>query len=133
MDISCEKILKKNKNLYQTFFQQTPDAILSFDLSGIIINGNETVENLTGYTVTELVGSRLNSLVIEEIDSNLLYYLLVKAVDGVTENTEMSIRNKAGDRKELAIKVTPLFVDDKVIGMYGILKEITESTNECTV
>ncbi|MGJ9385861.1 PAS domain S-box protein [Salipaludibacillus sp. CF4.18] len=122
MDISCKKILKENKNYYQSFYQYNPDAILSFDLSGIILNGNESVENLTGYSIRELRGSRLNSLVIEEIDSNLLYYLFIKAEEGLIENTEVAIRNKSGERIELAVEMAPLFVNDDVIGIYGILK-----------
>ncbi|RKL68200.1 hypothetical protein CR203_06855 [Salipaludibacillus neizhouensis] len=122
MDISCKKILKENKNYYQSFYQYNPDAILSFDLAGIILNGNESVENLTGYSIRELRGSRLNSLVIEEIDSNLLHYLLIKAEEGLIENTKVAIRNKSGERVELAIQTAPLFVNDDVIGIYGILK-----------
>ncbi|WP_183040964.1 PAS domain S-box protein [Salipaludibacillus neizhouensis] len=104
------------------FYLQKEDAILLFDLTGIIINGNRSAEELTGFSVGELCQSRLNSLVIEEKDSNILHYLLIRAEDGFTENTEMAIRNKSGERIDLAIEIAPLFVNDNVIGMYGTLK-----------
>lgn len=120
--------LNESRKRYQSLFHHNSDAIISFDLNGRVTNGNVTVESVTGYTPMELIGMNLNALVVKE-DVNLVNNLFMQAVAGTTENSRMAIITKQGNRAELSLKVTPLIIDDKVVGIYGILKDITDFVN----
>lgn len=127
-EIQMNKVLnhlEESKKRYQSLFHHNSDAVMSLDLKGRITNGNVMVEHVTGYTPVELIGSKLNRLVVDE-DANLIKRLFMEAVAGTTEKSRLAIQNKAGGRVELSLKVTPLIIDEEVIGIYVILKDITD-------
>lgn len=84
------------------------------------------MKDVTGYTPSELIGLTWDSFVAKE-DEDLVKKLFVGAMGGTTENSRLAILNKAGDRIELSVKVIPLIIDGKVRGVYGILRDITDT------
>lgn len=79
------------------------------------------MEEVTGYTSVELIGSTLHSLAVTE-DRELVKRLFIQAVGGTTKSSQLAIQNKTGDRVKLSLKVTPLIIDGKVIGIYCIFR-----------
>ncbi|WP_092491922.1 sensor domain-containing protein [Virgibacillus salinus] len=135
-DITSEKVaeserrvawdrLHESKERYHSLFHHNSDAIISLDLNGHITNGNVAVETISGYSPLEYKGSVWDSFVVEG-DKQLATKLFMGAISGSTENSQLEIHNKAGDKICLSIKITPLIINEQVIGVYCIFRDITE-------
>lgn len=93
---------------------------------GCIINGNAAMKNVTGYLLNELIGSTFYSLVTtENVNTTKEYFQLT--LSGVAKNFHTAILNKTGRRIDLIVEFTPIIIHKEVVGVYGILKDITEN------
>ncbi|SET80561.1 PAS domain S-box-containing protein/diguanylate cyclase (GGDEF) domain-containing protein [Oceanobacillus limi] len=119
--------LSESRQRYESLFQFHSDAVLAFDLNGCITNGNIAVEKVTGYQSNELIGRKLDSLFIGE-DFNKVEQILAESLEGdlELEHTYLTIRTKDQKNVVVSVKVTPLTIDNKVTGLYGILKDVTK-------
>jgi two-component system sporulation sensor kinase A len=116
---------KENKALlYQALFENNPDAVYAIDLDGNFINGNPVCEKITGYTLKELLGRSFFQLVVpDERKKNFQYFR--RASDGERLEYETTIYHKSGNRIDVYVKKFPLVVDDRIVGVYGISRDIT--------
>ncbi len=105
----AEEKLKKSEQEYKALFEQAADGILIGDESGIIVDANQSICQMTGYKKDELIGRSINMLFSEkELENNPFNYKAVlegKTVlnqrkltrkDGATSFIEMNTR-KVGD------------------------------------
>ncbi|MHA6252501.1 sensor domain-containing protein [Oceanobacillus sp. CAU 1775] len=119
--------LNKSNERYLSLFNYNPDAIISIDLNDCITHGNLALEKITGYKVEELTGTSLSSLFVED-DANIVEKLLKEALRESKEISHLKIENKSDKIVYVSLRVTPLIIDNEVIGIYGILRDITEIT-----
>ncbi|MGM9948859.1 MAG: diguanylate cyclase domain-containing protein [Lysinibacillus sp.] len=117
--------LAESDERYHSLFFHNPDGIFILNKKGYITDGNEAIESITGYKVTELVGKSFADL-IDTDDASLLDKIIDEAVTGTHKNSDLVIKSKDGNLSNIILKVIPLFIDGDVIGLYGILKDVTE-------
>jgi diguanylate cyclase (GGDEF)-like protein/PAS domain S-box-containing protein len=119
--------LQLNEQYYKSLFEQNPDIIISFDLNGNFLNANKAV-SLFGYTVDELIHKSFIPLLIPpDVEQTVANFR--KAVSGVVTTYECAIFDKEGNQKEILATNIPIFVKNKIIGVYGIIKDITVHKN----
>ncbi len=104
------------------------DAILGTDLDGKVISANPAVERLTGYSINEIIGSRVSDAQVpqgwEEAHAMIER---ARAEDGTLENCEVTILTKSGQLRELSISLTPVYgADSKSIGSAITMRDQTE-------
>lgn len=120
-----EYLLQESEQRYKSLFENHPDAIFTYDTKGHFISGNAEVENLSGYTRAELLGKSIESL-IEPVDVDRALNYFKKAVTGKkSQRYETSGRNKNGSRLDLSVTKIPIVVNNDVVGIYGVTKDIT--------
>ena len=91
----AERLIKNSKEKYQALFEQAADGILIGNEKGIIMDANESMCQLTGYSKYELIGKKINNLFSkEEINKNPFDYAAVLA--GETVSNERIIQRKEG-------------------------------------
>jgi len=117
--------LKENQERFKSLFNNNPDAIFSFDLNGKFTDVNPSCEALTGYSVNELLEMSFTPLILSE-DLPVAIHNFEKAGQGYTNTQDLSITTKEGSRKHLNVTTFPMKVDGKIVGAYGIAKDITE-------
>ncbi|WP_077210839.1 diguanylate cyclase domain-containing protein [Bacillus dakarensis] len=117
--------LSEGRQRYRSLFHHNPDAIFSLDLEGHIVDGNIAVESITGYSIQELIDSKITSLV-SQTDIDVTQKHFQKAIKGNFATYRMGILHKTGERVEVMLKFTPILVNKEVVGVYGILKDVTE-------
>lgn len=117
-------LAESNERYHSLFFHNT-DGIFILNKTGYITDGNEASENITGYKIKELFGKSLKELVDTE-DTGKFDDLINEAVKGINNSGNFIFKNKNGEPVNIMFKVIPLFIDAKIIGLYGILKDITE-------
>ncbi|MCU9612353.1 PAS domain S-box protein [Caldibacillus lycopersici] len=121
-----ERLLKNSEQRYKSLFENHSDAIFSCDLDGKFISGNVATENITGYSINELLGKSFLSLV-EGDDIKKTLMLSKKAMkEKQPESYEILLRRKDGRYLELFVMNIPIIVENEVVGFYGIAKDITE-------
>lgn len=117
--------LNESRQRYQSLFYYNTDAILLLDLQGRIIDGNDAVENVTGFTPNNLIHSYFISLIIPtDVDVTKKYFQ--QALGGNAVNDQIAIHKKTGERIELMMNFTPIIINKEVVGIYSILKDVTE-------
>ncbi|MGR2737443.1 EAL domain-containing protein [Billgrantia sp. Q4P2] len=117
--------LKENEQRYRSLFTYHPDAVFSLDLEGHFTSANAACSNVTGYPLEQLIDSHFSVLVQphdrERIEA--LYRNLDKA-----EAFRYSVTIRHREERSVYLDVTnlPIVINDRVIGFYGIAKDMTE-------
>ncbi|MFA1822259.1 PAS domain-containing protein [Virgibacillus oceani] len=124
-DVKCTwDRYNESKSRYLSLFHHNPDPFFSIDSDGCIANVNVEAENITGYHFKDLIGNAFHSLIAEE-DRYTFKELFRNALSGNIQSSNLVIFDKTGDRIKVALKVIPVFFDEEIIAMDGILKVIT--------
>ena len=122
----AEKELKYNEKRYQIIFNSAPIGFMLEDKAGKIINVNDVMCEVSGYTKKELVGSSvLNKLVLPEY-KDLAKENIKKLIQG--EDLEFDIRTptKTGQIKYYHLKETNITLPDGSKGIISMHLDITE-------
>ena len=101
-----------------------PDAVYSFDSEGRFVSANAACEKLSGYTPEDLIGKPFAPLLAPEGRRQTLDRFR-RVMEGVATSYEETIIHKSGRRIPVAITALPIVVDGKVVGIYGIAKNLT--------
>lgn len=116
--------LSESNEYYESLFLHNTDGILLFDLNGMIIKSNKAVEEILGYSSVDVIGKSFEEIIGK--DSKSLDYLVLQGVSGNTNANTIVLQHKTGREVDISFKIVPLIVREKVVGIYGILKDITE-------
>lgn len=118
--------LEKSKQEYRVLFELASDIIFTTDRKGKITAINQCVEEVTGYTPSDLIGHHMGSLLSSYHDHG--YKKQFQDVIEGTKKTSVEVRlvskNESHVIAELAMR--PIQINNEVIGMHGILRDITK-------
>lgn len=130
-DISERKMmefkLQESEQRYRSLFEYNPNAVYSMDLEGNYLTANRNLEQLTGYSLEELVGMYFGPLVARKDLSKVLMHFF-RAKKGIPQSYDMTLIHKKGHPVEVNTVNVPIIVDEEVVGVYGIIRDITERT-----
>jgi PAS domain S-box-containing protein len=123
---ALRKELTESLQRYRSLFEFNPEAAYSFDLEGRFLSANPAVEAVTGYTETDLVGRSFVPLLDpDQVDT--VMGLFRRACDGEVPAYETTVIHRDGHRVDLAVRNVPIVVDGRVVGIYGVARDITGS------
>ncbi|WP_052353819.1 sensor domain-containing protein [Neobacillus jeddahensis] len=118
-----QKILL-HEQYYQSLFEENPDPILTFDLEGKILNANKAVHDY-GFTIKEIINKPFTFfLVPKDIDSTVEHF--INTTKGIACTYECRMIDKKGQKRELSATNIPIYLRGKIIGVYGIIKDLTQ-------
>uniref|UniRef100_UPI00313ED5DC PAS domain S-box protein n=1 Tax=Bacillus sp. OTU530 TaxID=3043862 RepID=UPI00313ED5DC len=123
---AVEKKLIQLPDFYKSLFDHNPDGIYSCDLQANLLDVNPALERMIGYTVKELQEISLPSLFLPESLERGMEYL-EKTMKGKQQEYEVAVRHKNGYRIDLEVNNFPIFIDNEIVGVYGIVKDITKN------
>lgn len=121
----AERRLQASEQQYRSLFDHNPDAVYSFDLEGSFVSANPACQEVSGYAPGELLKSSFAPLIVPE-QRERVKECFRRAASGETVRYEATIRHKDGHRVELQVTNVPMMVDDEVVGVFGIAKDVTE-------
>ncbi|WP_102348866.1 PAS domain-containing sensor histidine kinase [Bacillus sp. Marseille-P3661] len=125
-----EKRLEETEQRFKSLFVHNSDAIFTFNLDGKLVDANQAAEKLSGYTVENLIKMEWDSLILpKDINMHREYFKNVfSSVDeGKHQEFTVSMIHKDGSNRLVSIKMVPIITDNQLIGIYEIVKDITES------
>ncbi|WP_408008673.1 PAS domain S-box protein [Pseudalkalibacillus sp. A8] len=123
--ISAKKSLLHSEHRYRSLFQHNPDGIYSINLKGELTSINPAIVTIIGFSEEEQIGRQYTDFLLadekEEVVANY-----EKIFTGETVKFEKHMTRKDGETITVRVVGFPMIVDDKIIGMYGILRDITD-------
>ncbi|MDM8351127.1 EAL domain-containing protein, partial [Pseudomonas sp. sp1636] len=117
--------LQESEQRHRSLFTFNPDPVFSFDLNGNFESMNQAGCQLSGYSEKQLLGQHISMLVHEE-DLALAQAHIDSASTGSTQRYEVRCHNSNGQLLELDITNLPIIIDEKIVGVFAIAKDIGE-------
>ncbi|WP_426446577.1 PAS domain S-box protein [Paenibacillus sp. S-38] len=119
----AEMRLQESIERYTSLKKYNHDAIISMGLDGNIINGNQMVRQLTGYTIEELAGTSISRLIGRSnqdriLSDNMDYSEIEQSIN--------YLQRKDGGMTEVLATLAPIVIHNKTTGFYIIAKDMTE-------
>ena len=117
--------LIESEQRYKSLFDYHPDLVYSFDFDGRFTSINFACERFLNKRKTDIVGTSFWDFVKLE-DVERVTSALQNVKNGENQNFDLSI--SSGNAKEAHLNITniPIIVDNHVVGIHGIAKDITE-------
>jgi two-component system cell cycle sensor histidine kinase/response regulator CckA len=107
--------------------ESSDDAIISKSLSGVVLDWNAAAERMYGYTVSEMVGRSIYSLIPEELKQEE-HDILQRVAGGEHVAHYETVRLRRDGRQiQIALTLSPIRnPDGTIIGASSIQRDITE-------
>ncbi len=122
-----EKELIKSKEQFSNIVKNANDGIYLRNLDGTIVFANDKFAEIQGYTVDEVIGMKSWDLLHPEVRENLKNSEDHKNVQkGKHTAGESRGITKSGEIVHLEIRTAPFKVEGKLIGIFGIIRDISE-------
>ncbi|MEA3431357.1 MAG: PAS domain S-box protein [candidate division WOR-3 bacterium] len=122
--------LKERRMYLENIIRYLPDAVITQDAEGKILEWNPEAERLFGYTSKEAVGKKLDDLTtspdpdkFKEATSFTQQILAGEPISPV----EVVRYKKDGTPVDVVLSSSPILVDGKITGVISLYRDITES------
>lgn len=127
-DITEEKRIRRkleeSEQRYQSLFIHNPEGVYSMDSEGKLIDVNEALMKMLGYSHEEFSGMAFQELVAPEFLSETIRNFEL-TMNGMPQNYEILGLKRNGDFVPFHITNLPIIVDNEIIGVFGIAKNIS--------
>ena len=121
-----EQALQIEKAYLEQLFESAPEGIVMTDNEGGILRVNNEFTRLFGYTSDETLGKLLDELVAPEDLHDEAVSMTQQVVEGKRAVVETVRRCKDRTLIDVSILGSPIVVDNKLVAIYGIYRDITE-------
>ena len=126
LDLHYERQQKNAMNdKYHSFFNDHPDAVFEYDLQGNITKVNMTSKKINGFEVEQIIG-------LHYLEFTPLQYQKIteesfkKATEGHIQRLEIQIFDVREETYWADLTFLPLFQNSKIVGVFAIVKNITD-------
>ena len=129
-ELTYEILLSESQQKYKSLFDNHPNGVFALDINGNFTSTNKACEKITGYSKVELLTMSLTSLIAEKNleDARKAFN---DALQGLTKTVQVAIKNKSKKIVNGTITSIPIYVNDKIEGVYGIAQD-TSHTKQLT-
>ena len=119
----AEEKARESEEKYRNLFENAKDVIVLMDLKGKITAINKAAVEY-GFQKDEVIGKNMRKFVPEKYWPKLLKEL-VQIARGKTVEGKIEIITPKG-KKDAEYRSDPMIVDNRVVGVQGVLRDITE-------
>ncbi|TXK71755.1 PAS domain S-box protein [Paenibacillus sp. N3.4] len=117
--------MKENAERYKSLYDNHPDSIISFSLDGEVLSSNHGLEGLLGLNRdASLLTSFIPMINPPDLLKALHHFQVASA--GMPQNFEAAFVHHKGFPIQSNVTFVPTMVDGHIVGVYAILKDLTE-------
>ncbi|OPH60255.1 hypothetical protein BC351_17305 [Paenibacillus ferrarius] len=110
---------------YKSLYDNHPDSIISFSLDGEVLSTNHGLESLLGLSrETAVLTSFIPMINPPDLLKALHHFQVASA--GMPQNFEAAFVHQMGFPIQSNVTFVPTMVDGHIVGVYAILKDLTE-------
>ena len=111
--------------VYQSLFDHNPEAVFSLDLSGNFTSSNKIMSKKAECEVEDILKLNFADFIVkDDLEKTLAYF--EEAKNGGVPEFEIKVNTAKGNLLDVFVKVLPIYVDGRIVGVYGIATDITE-------
>jgi PAS domain S-box-containing protein len=121
----AEEALRESEEKYRDLVENISDAIYELDADGRVTYMSPIVEEVSGYSPSEIVGRPFTEFVHPE-DVPALVERFRKALSGEPEPIEYRLPLKSGEIRWYHSFGQPIFEGERIVGFRGVQTDITE-------
>ncbi|MFQ5759157.1 MAG: PAS domain S-box protein, partial [Candidatus Bathyarchaeia archaeon] len=122
-----EETLRRSEEKFRTIFESANDCMIFLDRSGRILDVNKKAVEVFGGSKEELLGKHFTKVGIFSLRQvPTLMKNFTKLLAGKQATLNISIKNKKGQEIPLECSASLMKVDDKVVGLMVIARDVTE-------
>ncbi len=120
-----EDQISREKAFLEHLIDSIPEAIAIIDRQGDITSINKEFTNLFGYTVNEVIGQKIDDLIVpEEMLSEAI------SIDSITSERKKVIKqtirkDKSGRRIQVSLIATNIIINSEIAAYLGIYRDIS--------
>jgi PAS domain S-box-containing protein len=122
----AEKALEIEKVYLEQLFENAPEAIVMTDKESGILSINNEFTKVFGYTNEEVFGKCLDEMIAPDGLLDEAVSLSGEAAKGKKTALETIRKRKDNSTIHVSILGAPIIVDDELVAVYGIYRDITE-------
>jgi PAS domain S-box-containing protein len=116
--------MQTSEKKYRSLFERSKDAIYMSTVGGQLLDVNQGMVDLFGYTREELLSIDVRQLFWDPSDRPKFQASIEK--QGFVKDYELRLRRKDGSRIDCLITANTRWENDQIIGYQGIIHDITE-------
>ena len=117
--------LRRSEQRYRSLFDNNFDPVFSLNGNGRFVSANAAAEHLCGYTLQELEQIHFLQLCVPEL-RNEAAQAFRDSLCRQCRDLETAMLRKDGTRIDLFVTGAPVIIDDEVVGVSCIGRDITE-------
>jgi len=121
-----EMKLRTEKAYIDQLFESAQEAIVVVDKDGSVLRANNEFIRLFGYTIDEVIGASLDDLIASKEYYDKAVSVTKKVAEGEKIAFETMRQRKDGTLLNVSVLASPIIVDDELVAVYGIYRDITE-------
>ncbi len=123
----AEEALRESEEKYRKLIDQSPDGIFIIDLTGKFLSVNNAMLQNLKFSNEEFLSMNIRDIIPKDyltLHENRLLRIL--AGESINEPGEYLIKGKDGKEYFVEVVSAPYFEKNKIIGLQGIARDITE-------
>lgn len=121
-----EDSFQKEKAYLDQLFEGSTEAIIMIDNGGRILKSNSEFTRLYGFSSGEILNKNIDDLISDPDNTAEAVKITQDASEGIVTEYETKRRHKDGHLIDVSILVTPISINGKICGAYGIYRDITD-------
>ena len=122
-----QEMLRVSEEKYRHLTESLLDGVYEFDRAGKFTYINEAVSRMFGYSKEEILGGLRVEDIINERDKTVSQRAITDILKGNPTVGERALLRKDGTQFIGEIHSGPIYRGDKVVGVRGVLRDITNS------
>ncbi|MBA4394192.1 MAG: hypothetical protein C0407_11625 [Desulfobacca sp.] len=121
----AEEALQQSEAKYRELVENINDILYELDEKGRIAFCSPSVKSITGYDFAEIIGKNIMDF-LEPNERSKAVEGIQKITAGQLSPNEYRIRTKSGEIRWIRVSSKPISQEDRVIGLRGVMTDITE-------
>ncbi|MCK4977251.1 MAG: PAS domain S-box protein, partial [Anaerolineales bacterium] len=121
----ADEALRKSEEKYRDLVENIDNIIYATDGKGVLTYVSPAVESFLGYQPDEVIGCPFSDF-IQTSDIPAITRNFENILSGQISAGEYQIQTKSGHTRWMHTSSRPITVEDKVVGIQGVLSDITE-------
>lgn len=120
-----QRQLEDSEQRFNALYERNPDAVFALDLNGEFVRVNQAVLDILQAHREQVIHQHFGQFVISD-DLSSAKQFFKRVLAGETVRYEIRVKDSHGSIKYLDISNLPTTIDGKVVGAFGIAKDVTQ-------